>query len=82
MKISELLAEMPGNHDLQVMQDDDDETVLVDPKTNVKTVVPKDPNKPGIIQKNDRGQLELNTKTTGTVDRGIKPGDKVSVKPQ
>jgi hypothetical protein len=56
------------------------ETVLVDPKTKIKTTVPKDPSKPGAIAKDERGNLTLDTKTKGTVDRGIKPGDNVVVK--
>ena len=67
MKISELLAE--ANMQLQVLDDTDDETTLHDPITKIKTVVPKDPT----------GKLTLNTKTTGPVDRGIKPGDVVKV---
>lgn len=78
MKINEIINEQ--NVALQIEKDDDNETVLVDPKTNVKTVVPKDPNKPGMIKTNDRGQLELDTKTSGKVERGIKPGDQVMIK--
>lgn len=77
MKISELLAE---NQILQIEKDDDDETVLVDPKTKIKTVVPKDPSKPGAIQADERGELTLDPNVKGTVDRGIKPGDTVKVK--
>jgi hypothetical protein len=79
MKISELLNE---NQFLQIELDDEKETVLVDPKTKIKTVVPKDPTKPGAIAKDERGNLTLDTKAKGTVDRGIKPGDKVLVKSQ
>jgi|TARA_B110000503_G_scaffold11409_1_gene15494 hypothetical protein len=77
MKISELLAE--ANMQLQVLDDTDDETTLHDPITKIKTVVPKDPKKPGMIAKDPTGKLTLNTKTTGPVDRGIKPGDVVKV---
>lgn len=77
MKMIELLGE---NTFLQIELDDEKETVLVDPKTKIKTVVPKDPMKPGAITKDERGNLTLDPKTKGTVDRGIKPGDKVLVK--
>jgi hypothetical protein len=77
MKMYEVLAE---NQFLQIEKDDDTETVLVDPKTKIKTTVPKDPSKPGAIAKDERGNLTLDTDTKGTVDRGIKPGDKVLVK--
>ena len=78
MKINEILSEMDAV--LQIEKDDDKETVLVDPKTKIKTTVPKDPSKPGAIAKDERGNLTLDTKTKGTVDRGIKPGDNVVVK--
>jgi hypothetical protein len=77
MKINEIIVEQGI---LQIEKDDDKETTLVDPKTNVKTVVPKDPNKPGMIKTNDAGKLELDTKTSGKIERGIKPGDAVMVK--
>jgi hypothetical protein len=78
MKINEIITEMSPM--LQIEKDDDKETVLVDPKSKVRTVVPKDPNKPGMIKTNDKGQLELDTKTSGKIERGIKPGDAVMVK--
>lgn len=77
MKVNELIVE---DQFLQIELDDEKETVLVDPKTKIRTVVPKDPMKPGAITKDERGNLTLDTKTKGTVDRGIKPGDKVLVK--
>lgn len=77
MKVSELINE---DQFLQIELDSEEETVLVDPKTKIKTVVPKDPAKPGAIAKDERGNLTLDTKAKGTVDRGIKPGDKVLVK--
>ena len=78
MKMNEILSEMDAV--LQIQQDDDKETVLIDPKSKIKTTVPKDPSKPGAIAKDERGNLTLDTKTKGTVDRGIKPGDNVTVK--
>lgn len=77
MKLIDIILEQ--NMQLQVLDDNDDETTLQDPKTKIKTVVPKDPKKPGAIAKDERGQLTLNTKTQGSVDRGIKPGDLVKV---
>ena len=78
MKMNEILSEQDAV--LQIQQDDDKETVLIDPKTKIKTTVPKDTSKPGAIAKDERGNLTLDTKTKGTVDRGIKPGDNVTVK--
>jgi hypothetical protein len=80
MKINEILSEQDAV--LQIEKDDEKQTVLIDPKTKIKTTVPKDPMKPGAISKDERGNLTLDTKTKGTVDRGIKPGDNVVVKAQ
>ena len=77
MKVYEIMKQ-----ELSVLADDPKQTVLIDPKTKVKTVVPKDPNKPGMIAKDDKGQLTLNTQTTGTVDKSIKPGEKVTIAPK
>lgn len=65
--------------ELNVVKDDPKQTTLVDPKTKVQTVIPKDPNKPGMIAKDAQGKLTLNTNTTGTVDNSIKPGQKVTI---
>lgn len=80
MKMYDIIIEqMQAGSQLDVLDDNDKETTLVDPKTKVRTVIPKDPSKPGMIAKDERGQLKLNTKTNGTVDKGIKPGDKITV---
>tara|TARA_B110000503_G_scaffold128364_1_gene199268 strand:- start:991 stop:1233 length:243 start_codon:yes stop_codon:yes gene_type:complete len=80
MKIYEILSEQDAV--LQIEKDDEKQTVLIDPKTKIRTTVPKDPMKPGAITKDERGTLTLDTKTKGTVDRGIKPGDNVIIKTQ
>ena len=80
MKMSDIITEVDTI--LQIQKDDDKETVLIDPNTKILTTVPKDPSKPGAIAKDERGNLTLDTKTKGTVDRGIKPGDSVTVKNQ
>ena len=66
---------------LQVLDANDKEVTLQDPKTKVKTVVPKDPNKPGMIQRDPTGKLKLSNKPgqPQEVDKEIKPGDKVQV---
>ena len=78
MKLYELMLEQ--DQILKIEDDDDNETILVDPKTKIKTVVPKDPSKPGAIQADERGELTLDPNVKGSVDRGIKPGDTVKVK--
>jgi len=83
MKINEIINknQLPQNQqqELQVVKDTPRETELVDPKTKVKTIVPKDPNKPGAIAKGAQGKLTMNKQDKGPVSRGIKPGDKVNV---
>jgi hypothetical protein len=65
---------------LQVKRDTADAVTLEDPETGIETVVPKDPNKPGKIQQNDRGEFVLSTKENGDVDNNtLRPGEKVKV---
>jgi len=69
------------NNELVVLATDDKNTTLEDPKTKVKTIIPKDPNKPGMIRKDPAGKnLVLDKSTSGEVDNTIKPGQKVQVK--
>ena len=76
MKIRDIL----GEKELKVVGTDAKSTTLEDPITKVKTVVPKDPNKPGMISKDPASnKFTLNTKTTGRVDNEIKPGENVQV---
>jgi hypothetical protein len=76
MKIRDIL----GEKELKVVGTDAKSTTLEDPITKVKTVVPKDPNKPGMISKDPTSnKFTLNTKTTGRVDNEIKPGANVQV---
>ena len=76
MKIRDIL----GEKELKVVGTDAKSTTLEDPITKVKTVVPKDPNKPGMISKDPAtNKFTLNTKTTGRVDNEIKPGENVQV---
>ena len=76
MKIFEITAPT----ELKVVSSDQKSTTLEDPKTKVKTVVPNDPKKPGMISKDaDTNQLTLNTNQPGEVSNTVKPGDKVKV---
>lgn len=83
MKIIEVVTkvkeQMAPGAELTVADDNDQQTTLIDPKTKITTIVPKDPKKPGMIAKNDQGKLTLNTQTNGSVEQGIKAGDKVMV---
>lgn len=76
MKIYEVMQNM-----LDVEDANDKEITLVDPKTKVKTVVPRDPNKPGMIKRDQTGNLKLSTDQNKPqeVDSEIKRGDKVQV---
>lgn len=73
------LYEVMGSQQLQVLATDDKETTLVDPATKVKTVIPKDPKKPGMISPNDKGEFELKQKQNGPVAKELKPGDTVKI---
>lgn len=70
----------PGKDtELKVIKQEPRQTTLQDPNTKVKTVVPNDPKKPGMIQKDQTGKAVLNTKAQGPVPV-VKPGQTVTVK--
>ena len=73
------LYEVMGSQQLQVLDTNDKETTLIDPKTKVRTVVPKDPKKPGMISPNEKGQFELKQKQNGAVAKELKKGDTVNI---
>ena len=76
MKVSDIL----GEQTLQVVADDPKQTTLVDPKTKIQTLIPKDPNKPGMITKDPTSnKFVVNTQQSGEVDQTIKPGEQVEV---
>jgi len=76
MKVSDIL----GEQTLQVVADDPKQTTLVDPKTKIQTLIPKDPNKPGMITKDpNSNKFIVNTQQSGEVDQTIKPGEQVEV---
>ena len=50
----------PGKDtELKVVKQEPKQTTLQDPNTKVKTVVPNDPKKPGMIQKDQTGKVPL-----------------------
>ena len=76
MKLYEILDEQT----MQVVANDMKSTTLVDPKTKIQTVIPKDPNKPGMITRDPQTQkLQATTQAAGEVDQEIKPGETVEM---
>jgi len=76
MKVADIL----GEQTLQVVADDPKQTTLVDPKTKIQTLIPKDPTKPGMITKDPTSnKFVVNTQQSGEVDQTIKPGEQVEV---
>lgn len=76
MKVADIL----GEQNLKVLANDDKNTTLMDPKTKIQTVIPKDPNKPGMITRDPKtNKLQATTKTSGEVDQEIKPGEDVEM---
>lgn len=65
--------------EMEVERTNSSETVLVDPQTGIKTVVPKDPEKPGKIEQDEMGEWKLSTEENGEVPDDLAPGDKVAV---
>jgi hypothetical protein len=79
MRMYELLE-----NELDVMSADDKQVTLKDPKTGIETKVPRDPKKPGVIQKDPSDasgkRFVIDTGSNGEVDKGIQPGAKVIMK--
>jgi hypothetical protein len=79
MRMYELLE-----NELDVMSADDKQVTLKDPKTGIETKVPRDPKKPGVIQKDPSDasgkRFVIDTSSNGEVDKGIQPGAKVVMK--
>jgi len=76
MKLYEILDEQT----MQVVANDMKSTTLVDHKTKIQTVIPKDPNKPGMITRDPQTQkLRATTQAAGEVDQQIKPGEQVEI---
>ena len=72
-----------SEQELTVVNADDKQVTLIDPKTKITTIVPKDPAKPGIIQTDPDDAsgkgFKLDMKTTGAVAPKIAPGAKVKM---
>lgn len=79
MRISELLEQ-----ELDVMSADDKQVTLKDPKSGIETKIPRDPNRPGVIQKDPSDasgkRFIVDPGASGEVDKGIQPGAKVIMK--
>jgi hypothetical protein len=79
MRISELLEQ-----ELDVMSADDKQVTLKDPKSGIETKIPRDPNRPGVIQKDPSDasgkRFIVDPAASGEVDKGIQPGAKVLMK--
>ena len=76
MKINEIT----DTGDMKVQRDTGREIHLKNQKTGVKTIVPKDPKKPGMITQDENGEYVIDTETTGEVDNRLKPGSTVKMK--
>ena len=76
-------SELEEQQELNVVNADDRQVTLIDPKTKVQTIVPKDPNKPGMIQPDPDDPtgkgFKLDPKSKGQVADKLMPGAKVKV---
>ena len=80
-----LISEVTGQGtELVVQKDDDKQTTLMNPKTKVTTIIPKDPNKKGTIAADPKkpGQFVMNQEEEGKVSNTLKTGSKVQVQSQ
>jgi hypothetical protein len=84
MKLSDLLTEQELSEfgqatQLKVVKDDDLETVLVDPKSNTKTVIDKKKNPAAVVQDPQTGKAMMTDKPEpGKKKTPLKPGTMVA----
>ena len=78
------MHEIMNEQELDVMSADDKQVTLKDPKSGIETKIPKDPKKPGMIQKDPSDatgkRFVVDPTATGDVEKGIQPGAKVIMK--
>ncbi len=83
MKINEFADIQLSEQELTVVNADDKQVTLIDPKTKITTIVPKYPAKPGMIQPDPDDAsgkgFKLDMKSTGAVAPKIAPGAKVKI---
>lgn len=70
--------------EMDVISADDQQVTVKDQKTGIETKIPRDPNKPGIIQKDPKDptgkKFIIDPSAKGEVDNEIKPGAKAMMK--
>lgn len=74
MRISEIVQEQ---EEMEVRTVSPNEVVLRDRKSGIEKKIPKRPNQPGAIKRNEEGEFELDAEETGDVDNRIEIGDTV-----
>ena len=74
MKISEVLQEQISG---KVSNVTSNEVVVKDRESGIETRIPKRPDQPGRIQRNQDGELELDAEHEGDVADDIEPGEEV-----
>ena len=83
MKINEIADIQITEQELTVVNADDRNVTLIDPKTKIQTIVPKDPKKPGMIQPDPDDpsgkSFKLDNKQSGAVAPTLGPGAKVKI---
>ena len=70
--------------EMDVIAADDQQVTVKDQKTGIETKIPRDPKKPGVIQKDQKDpsgkKFIIDPEAEGEVDNEIKPGAKVMMK--
>jgi len=74
MRISEIVQEQ---EEMEVRTVNPNEVVLRDRQSGIEKKIPKRPNQPGAIRRNEEGEFELDAEEPGDVDNRIKIGDTV-----
>jgi hypothetical protein len=81
MRIDEIIIK---EQEMSVISADEKQVTMKDPKTGIETKVPRDPKKPGVIQKDPKDpsgkKFIVDPGATGEVDGDIQPGAMVTMK--
>lgn len=83
MKIYEIVN-IAEQQEMDVIAADDQQVTVKDQITGIETKIPRDPKKPGVIQKDPKDpsgkKFIIDPEAEGEVDNEIKPGAKVMMK--
>jgi len=77
MRISEIVQEQ---EEMEVRTVNPNEVVLRDRQSGIEKKIPKRPDQPGAIRRNEEGEFELDSEEPGDIDDRVSVGDVVKTR--